>query len=248
MWRRKCAAGSSAGWSPRDANPRAIRVLFLGQASFDRPALDSARRAASRQVSRRLSRARRDKPADAVVDTSFSWCPAAAFVDRRTTVTPGGSGFRRCATGSQINPCGVGLLKYRPSHTLRGSLLDVAARCVPLLERAHRESSCPWPLSRPSRAVWLRFLSVFDRSSRGLSRARRPERGARASNQQAAGQGRRTDRQRLAQRRSSFEESARQACSAVAGACPRDHIRVVAPRRWRLPRGATARYARQPSP
>lgn len=52
-------------------------------------------------------------------------------------------------------------------------------------------------------------------------RARRPERGARARNQQAAGQGRRTERQRLAQRRSSLEESARQACSAVAGACPR---------------------------
>lgn len=67
--------------------------------------------------------------------------------------------------------------------------------------------------------MWLRFLSVFDRSSRGPSR---PAAGAGREGEQAASSwaGRRTERQRLAQRRSSLEEPARQARSAVAGAAP----------------------------
>ncbi len=251
MWRGKCAIGPSAGWSPRDANPRGIRVLLLGQASFDRRALDSARRTASRQVSRRLSRARRDNPADAIVDTSFSASGRAlrpAFVDRRTTVDGQlAAVFAYAAPVGRSIHAAPGPLKCRPSHTAQFPV----RRRNPLRSSARARPSrivCPWLLFRPFCAVWLRVLSVFDRSSRGPSRTAA---GAGRDGEQAASSwaGRRTERQRLAQRRGSLEESARQARSADAGAAPEGVTSEPSlPRRWRLPRGATARYARQPSP
>lgn len=140
-----------------------------------------------------------------------------------------------------------GPLKCRPSHTAQFPV----RRCSPLRSSARARPSrivCPWLLFRPSRVVWLRFLSVFDRSSR---RPSRPAAGAGREGEKPAGSWAR------APHRAAAISAAEKQSRRVGAPGPqrgrrrrarRHHVRAVAPRRSRLPRGARARYARQPSP
>lgn len=166
--------------SSRDTGPPSRSGLFRPRA------LDSARRAASRQVSRRLSRARRDKPVDAAVDTSFQLVPCgrlcrSADNGRRSA----GSRLRLCRTGRQINACGAGAAEMSP---VACSAQFPVRRCNPLRSSARTRPSpivCPWLLFRPSRAVWLRF-----RASLTV-----PAEGCRAPSGRSGARGRATSKQ-----------------------------------------------------
>ncbi len=171
-----------------------------------------------------------------------------AFVARRATVDGWlAAVFTYAAPVGRSTHAAPGLLKCRPSHTAQFP----DRRCSPLRSSARARPSrivCLWLVFRPSRAVWLRFLSVFDRSGRGPSR---PAAGAgREGEQPASGWAR--EPHRSAAISAAEKRSRRVRAPGLRRGRWRHarghHIRVVAPRRWRLPRGATARYARQPSP
>lgn len=231
MWRGKFAAGRAP------AGLRAMRVLAGYESSFSVRALRPVRLrfgVASHLAASRTSRipgraATSRQTPSSTPPFGFRVALRPAFVDRLTTVDGWlAAVFAYAAPVGRSIHAAPGPLKCRPSHTAQFPV----RRCGPLRASARARPSrivCPWLVFRPSRAVWLRFLSVFGRSSRGPSR---PAAGAGREGEQAASSwaGRRTDRQRLAQRRSGPEGSARQVCSAVAGAAPTaPRPRAVAP-------------------
>lgn len=107
-----------------------------------------------------------------------------AFVARRATVDGWlAAVFTYAAPVGRSTHAAPGPLKCRPSHTAQFPV----RRCNPLRSSARARPSrivCPWLLFRPFHAVSLRFLSVFDRSSRGPSR---PAAGAGREGEKPAG-------------------------------------------------------------
>lgn len=205
MWRGKFAAGRAP------AGLRAMRVLAGYESSFSVRALRPVRLrfgVASRLAASRTSpipgrAATSRQTPSSTPPFGFRVALRPAFVDRLTTVDGWlAAVFAYAAPVGRSIHAAPGPLKCRPSHTAQFSV----RRCSPLHASARTRPSpivCPWLLFRPSRAVWLRFRASLTVPAEGRRRAA----GAGREGEQAASSwaGRRTDQERLAQRRSGPE-------------------------------------------